>query len=480
MAPDCEETGVPRLDDISGGLSRHGLTMVIGQPGAGKTVLALQIALHHARKGSDIVFLSAYSEPHEKLNDHLSGFSFFDPSLMGSRVTMLSLKSALLEGEERTMEIIRGAARSKHRPLLIIDGYRGVREALGADAARGLMAALSSQLPYFDASAIVTVEGTPHDSEQYAETASADMLIGLYHVNQQSQAVRIIEVIKVRGRGYREGLHGFAITSDGAEVYPRLASCLPASAPEPTGRRFKFGLPEFDDMLGGGLPEFSSTVFLGDAGTGRTTFSLHYLLAGAEAGEEGLLVAVRSSLADLVDKADNLGLDLRGHLRTGAITVIEIPPVEIDSYAVAWRIREMVEAKRPARLVVDTISDLEQTPGIQQAQQDYLSALSLYFRRSGITTVLTADTGSLHTPPFRSMNEVRMPEANNRVLVRRVPYRGKFHRICAIVNMEGSVHDTSIREFTIAEGGIRVLAENESESGVLAGIEQEQPAILDR
>jgi circadian clock protein KaiC len=474
---DTEPTGLPELDYITGGLPPNSLTVVVGAPGTGKTVMALQMAMHHARQGKDVILFSAFSEPHEKLVSHLSSFSFFDRELVGQRITMLSLKTALTESAETTLDIILQSVRGKRDPLIVIDGYRGMYQRMGTTAAQDLLSGLSGRMAYMSARCVVTTESLPEEDEAFFELSSADALIGLHNPRGAAQPIRLLEVYKIRGHAYREGLHGFSIDPDGVTIYPRLAASLPETTPPPTGRRHRFDLPDFDVMLGGGIPELSTTVIVGDVGTGRTTLSMHFLLAGASAGESGLMVTVGDTIPDLLDKADALGLALRSQVEEGRICMLEVPAAELNPYQLAWQIRTVVEQHAIKRLVIDNISALEAAPSIQTSQHDYLAALTVFLRRSGVTTVMTQDAPQLDVGDL-GMHAVRMPTANNRVLLRRVAYEGQFYRVCSVVNMQRSAHDTRIHQFVIAEGGLRILGSDETQPGVLAGIEREQPIGL--
>lgn len=471
-----ESTGIPELDFITGGLPRNSLTILIGLPGTGKTVMALQMATAHARQGHDAVVFSAFSEPHEKLVEHLSSLAFFDPDLIGDGITLLSLKSALAQSPEVAVEAIMREVRGKRAPLLVIDGFRGLYQRLGTTAVQDLLSGLSSQMPYHNARCVIASETLPEESGEFFELSTADVLIALSNARSEgAEPLRTIEVFKVRGHGYREGLHGLVIDQSGVTIFPRLATSLPSTTPPVTSRRFGFDLPAFDTMLGGGLPEFSSTVITGDYGTGKTTFGLHYLLAGAKLDEPGLLVSLTDTESDLLCKATDLGLDLPGAVEAERVHVIEAPIVELNPYLFAWRIKEAVEQWGIKRLVIDSLTELEDTPGVQRSPADYLSALGLYSRRAGVTSVMTQDTLTygLEGPPTHL---VHMPVGHNRVLLRRIAYRGSLYRVCSVVSMQRSEHDTGIREFRIGEGGIRILDREESEPGVLHAIEREQPA----
>jgi predicted ATP-dependent serine protease len=65
------ETGVPNLDRVlGGGLQPGAMVLVVGAPGAGKTMLAQQIGFHRARQGESVLYLTGYSETHDKLVAH--------------------------------------------------------------------------------------------------------------------------------------------------------------------------------------------------------------------------------------------------------------------------------------------------------------------------------------------------------------------------------------------------------------------------
>jgi circadian clock protein KaiC len=471
---DSELTGIAGLDRVTGGLPPNGLTILIGAPGTGKTVVALQIAMNHAQQGKDVIFFSAFSESPEKVLAHLHSFSFFNPELVGERIMLLSLKATLLESVEETLDAVLHAARGKNEPLIIIDGLRGLYGRLGPIASQDLLAGLSSRMPYYHGRAVITSEVLPSEHNQFFELSSADALISISQSHEASKPRRTFEIYKIRGHAYLEGTHGLEINAGGVVVYPRLATCLPEVTPSPTARRLQFGLPEFDSMLGGGLPEFSTTAFIGDLGTGRTTFSMHFLLAGALAGERGMFVALGDTQPDILEKADELRLPLRELVDSGYIQILEVPLVELDPYRFAWRLAEMLNRNPIQRVVLDSATNLESVPAVRSAAGDYLTAISLYLRRTGITTVLTADASRYGTAS-PGWDAVHMPAANNRVLLRRVAFEGRFYRVCSVLNMQRSDHDTRIREFIIGAGGIRMLPNSEAQPRVLRGIERDQP-----
>src|SRR3712207_4731805 len=87
-------TGIPGLDAVlNGGLTRRALTLIVGAPGAGKTVLASHILFNAVRTGMKALVVTAYSEGNEQYIEHMRSFGFFDPTLVGDAVQIFTLTS---------------------------------------------------------------------------------------------------------------------------------------------------------------------------------------------------------------------------------------------------------------------------------------------------------------------------------------------------------------------------------------------------
>lgn len=471
---DGDLTGIAGLDYVTEGLPRHGVTMLVGRPGTGKTVMALQIASHAMAEGRDVVFFSIYSEPHEKMIEHMLGFSFFDASVIGTRFELLSLRSLAQPSGDETLAGVLRTIRGKNRPLIIIDGYRGFLQVVSSSSGQALLAGISSQMPYHKASCIIASEAEPADADQYAELAPADAIIFLGNTTMGTEAVRTLQVLKMRGHDYRGGVHSMHITPDGIQIFPRTAAWEMPEESVSLSNRKRFDLPKFDEMLGGGLPGISTTVFYGDPGTGKTTFGLNYLLAGVAAEEPGLLVTFREPLAGLYQKASELGLDLAGAVKTGSVLVRRIAPVGLDPDEVAWTMREIIERHKVQRVVIDGMIELERAVRVRGSANDYLAALTEYLWRAGVTPMLLQDGGIISPMDFAAGSPSTFPLAQNRVLLRRVEYEAHLYRICTVLSMQASKHDSSIREFKIGQGRITILDPARTKPGVLAGIVREQ------
>src|SRR5512142_3065545 len=85
------QSGVPGLDEVLlGGFFRGGVNLVVGPPGSGKTIIAGQIAFHHASAGNRVVYLTVLTEPHGRMMEHLRTMRFFEERLVPDSLYFVS------------------------------------------------------------------------------------------------------------------------------------------------------------------------------------------------------------------------------------------------------------------------------------------------------------------------------------------------------------------------------------------------------
>jgi circadian clock protein KaiC len=86
---------------------------------------------------------------------------------------------------------------------------------------------------------------------------------------------RRLRVSKYRGQAFRGGYHDFTIKTGGVAVFPRLVASEHRT--NFTRSQVKSGVAELDALLGGGIEQGSSTLVIGPAGTGKSTFALQFV-----------------------------------------------------------------------------------------------------------------------------------------------------------------------------------------------------------
>lgn len=449
-------TGIPGLDQaLGGGLLPGAMAFILGAPGSGKTITALQMAFHVAAGGGTVLYFTALSEPHIKLIAHVREFAYFDEQLLGTRLQLLNLEQALRQGAEETADAVVQAARAERAALVVLDGFRGVVDFVGsAIRVREFLYQLGAKLAIVGATSVLTFEAEPRDVELQSETAVADVLIGMQYRPYRVAHRRQLEVIKARGSNILAGVHSVAITAQGITCYPQ-AEMLPVKAPSGIlNERAAFGVASLDAMLHGGLTAGSSTVLAGDVGAGKTVLALAWLLAGAARGEPGLMMGFQESGAQLIDKARLLGLDLAGAVDAGKITLWTQPPVALDPNRIAAGLRERIAATGVRRLVVDAEIDLERALEPDRIG-DYFAALIAYLNGEQVTSLFIKEIPTVLGGPVDFSETPSAVLAENVILLNGYESGGALRHAVTVLKMRFSGFDATPHAFRVdAAGGV--------------------------
>ena len=470
MSLPLDSTGIAGLDEVlGGGIQRGSLAIIAGPPGGGKTILAHQIAFQAARSGRDTTILTAFSEPTNKLIAHMRPFRFFDQELLGGPLNILSIQQFLRQGLESATEEIVGAARAAKSNLVVLDGFRGVREtAEHPEEARRFIYDVSNRLGLLGVTLLVTSEANVRDAAFFLEATIADVLLGLSFEVIEARERRTLEVLKVRGAAPLTGRHAIRISDDGVTIYPRLeariarqvgvnrtlthadarhaatagADMVSASEQRPSDLVHS-GVTGLDVLLDGGLVPRTTTLLAGDRGAGKTLFALQFALESVRAGERSLFVGFRETAEQLVRKtaAFAWGHELVDALMSGALTLVRTPPVELRVDVVVDNLLSLLDETGARRLVVDGVGEVVAALaawGYEQRASDLLAALAEATRLRGVTALYTRQT-----PVMRQLNGIASSDplatlADNLLALRHEMEGQRFERSLAIVRTEHS------------------------------------------
>jgi len=122
------------------------------------------------------------------------------------------------------------------------------------------------------------------------------------------------------------------------------------------------GVSGLDEVLAGGVRQGQVLLVEGVPGTGKTTLGLHFIFAGLQAQEPGLVVTFEEFPRQLYDDALALGWDLRQAEAQGRLRLLSTSPqVFLDQLREAGGLIDTVVADIGAqRILLDSVSHLAQ------------------------------------------------------------------------------------------------------------------------
>ncbi len=445
-------SGHEPLDEVlGGGLPGNGISIIMGLPGTGKTIIAQQYTFRNARKERPAVYFSTLSEPLEKILRFGQALSFFDTSAVGTSVFYEDL--GLVVGRDGLAGVAGhvAAVLKQRRPgLVVIDSFKALRVLAAGDAEfRQFLHQLAGRLSAFPVASLWVGEYEPAEIARSPEFAVADAIVELATVPLGQREKRFLTVRKLRGSGFRSGRHGYRLTSAGLHLFPRLAD-IPAAGSYPLDdHRIPSGIPGLDPLLGGGLWQGGSTMVAGPSGSGKTVMGLHFIFGGARHGEPGVIATLQENPAQLQRMLRGLGWPTAHP----AVEVMYCSPVDIYIDEWVYELLETVQRTAARRVMLDSLLDLRMAAADETRFQEFMYSLAQRFSRQGITLLTTYEMPGFATAP--SPSGIALSHLSDNVIM--IDYhrdQGTLKRSLTIVKTRASSHTADMREFRIGPDGI--------------------------
>jgi circadian clock protein KaiC len=240
--------------------------------------------------------------------------------------------------------------------------------------------------------------------------------------------------------------------------------------------RVSTGIEGLDTILGGGLPANRTYLVQGQAGTGKTTLALQFLLAGARVGEPGLYVTLSETEAELHAVAQSHGWSLQGvaicDLQTQEQTLKPdtyytlFHPSDVELSATTKTVMAAVDELKPRRIVFDSLSDMRLLARDSLRYRRQILGLKHYFSARRCTVLL------LDVPPHEA-HDFQLETLVHGVinLSQEAPEYGTKRRRISVQKMRGVGFREGTHDCAIRTGGIAVWPRLEADTAKATPLE---------
>jgi circadian clock protein KaiC len=483
-------SGIEGFDDIThGGLPLGRTTLLMGGPGSGKTVLALQIlvgaTIHYGTPG---IFV-AFEENARRVaaNGETFGWDiralgkkqlfFIDASV---RANVIKAGTFDITGLLAALEAKAGEMGAK---LIVFDAIDVLLNLLDDPAAECReLYRLHEWLNLHNLTGILTTkveEEEPAISSRYGFMPfMADCAVLLSQRVADRVAVRAIRVLKYRGSAHVLNESPFVIGPAGVEIG---SSNGVHPEPQPFDEKISTGLEGLDAMLSGGIYRGTNALITGSSGGGKSSLAGAFIEAACRRGERTLFISFDENSRDIVRDLATMSIDLSPHLDSGLLRMEALRTESASSEEHFMRIKRMIAEQHPRCVAVDPLSALARVGG-GMAARGVAERLIYLCRNKGITVLFTSllegidphlETTTLHVSTI----------SDSWIQISYSLLGGERNRALSVIKSRGSKHSNQLRELVFSDSGITLADPYTAGGEILMGtlrLEKENAVELEK
>jgi circadian clock protein KaiC len=471
-------TGVQGLDEIlGGGIPEYSFNVIAGTPGCGKTTLAHQIVFANATPARPALYFTVLGEPAMKMLRYQQQYSFFDETKLGSSIRFINLADVVLaKNLDAVLEEIINQVTTISPGIVVVDSFRTVvRKAMNSASElemQSFIQRLAQFLTSWEATTFLVGEYVQDEIRDNPLFTVADGLFWLWQVTERNSVVRKMQVMKLRGQASVPGLHTIRISDNGLQAFSRTLGLVHKKEPPVNRRRLSVGVPELDEMLGGGIFEGDSLLVAGPSGTGKSALATHFIAEGLRQGESAIMALFEERPIGYTERADSFGLNLKASQKTGKLEVLYLRPLDLSVDETMQEILDAIKRVGAKRLVIDSLVGFEMAlaPGFRADFRESLYRMIGALTGAGVTILSTVEVEDTFTSmPFSHYAISFLTD--DIIRMRYVEIDGQLRKVLVIIKMRGGNHSKDIREYMITDKGVVVIRPRQTDyTGLITGV----------
>lgn len=472
-------TGIAGLDDITfGGLPQGRPTLIVGNAGSGKTMVAMEFIVRGATEYDEPGVFVAFEETPKDLAQNFASRGWNLKELQEQKklgIEYIYIERAEIEETgEYDLEglfIRLGYAIDKiGAKRVVLDTIEVLFSGLSNTAIlRAELRRLFRWLKDKGVTAIVTGERGDVSLTRYGlEEYVADCVILLDHRLLDQIATRRLRILKYRGSVHGTNEYPFLIDDTGISVLPISSLGL---AHDVTMDRISTGIAGLDQMLSNkGFYRGSSALVSGTAGNGKTSLAAAFARAACERGEKVLYFAFEESEGQVMRNMRSIGIDLQPYADSGLLIFHAGRPTQFGLETHLASMLKMMQVIKPSVVVVDPISNLI-LAGQMNEVKSMLARLIDYLKSQHITAMFTNLTGGETSDESREIGISSLMDTW--ISLRNFEKNGERTRGIYVLKSRGIAHSNQVREFLLTSNGVKLMDVYLGPDGILTGTSRE-------
>ncbi len=479
-------THIEGVDDVlRGGIPKGRMTLLVGGPGTGKTLVALEFLYRSALAGGSGV-LVAFEERADALRRNAWSLGW-DLEQLEKEGKLFLLEAhvdpeTIIAGQftlKALLAIIEGITREIGAERIVFDAIDvPLRLFGGEERERAELYALHDWLVDHGMTSIVTAKtGEPGVSAppryEFLDYM-ANTVIWLDQRVTGQVSTRRLRVVKYRGSDFDRNEYPYIIREQGVRLTPLTSIQL---RHQPMGEMVSVGHPQLDAMLGGGLSRVSSVLITGTSGTGKTLLASTFARAACERGERVLYITFEESQEAMIGALRSPGVDLRPYVENGTLQIISALPEAMGAEEHLIRAVDAITALDPAHVIMDAASSTERFRG-EYASFDFLVRFINICKDQGRTCILTNQLSGLEQA--QQVSGLGISSIIDTVILLRLSEsNGELNRSILVLKSRGAAHSNQLREFRITSHGIELPEAYVGAGGSVTGVARQQQEARD-
>lgn len=470
------KVGVKGLDEIlCGGLPRNRLYVIQGDPGVGKTTMAMVFLLQGLKEGEKGFYITL-SETKEELEQtavshgwSLDGLEILELSTIEKHLHTLSPDTIFHSSEielNRTTDFF----------IKEIDRVKPVRLVLDSLAELRLMSETPLRyrrqmlaLKQFFAGRKITVllldDMTEHRDQQVQSVAHGVISLEMFAPDYGPERRRV-RVIKLRGVNFHAGYHDYVMRKGGIDIFPRLVAA--DYERQRVAEEGSTGVKELDLLLGGGITRGTSNLLIGPAGVGKSTIAAQIASEASGRGERCAIFTFDENRFTFIHRGDSLGMDLSLHIKNEKMLVQQIDPGSLTPGQFVHQIQQEVLTRKVSMIIIDSINGYLNAAPDEKFLSVHLHELLTFLSHHEVSTIFTVAQQGMVGTMLNPFDVTYL--ADTVILLRFFEAAGRVRKAISITKKRTGKPEDTIREFVIESTGLRVGKPLTEFHGVLTGV----------